>query len=175
MNTENLIIETDRLLIKPISLEFKEEIFNNFTPEITVYMYPKAPEKIEETISFIENSVKENNAGTEYQAVVVDKATNEFLGCAGLHRINTSTPEPGIWIKKDAHGNGYGKEVVFALKKWADSNLDYDYIIYPAAEENKASRRIPESLGGKVVKEYDKVNMSGNKLHMVEYWLYKER
>ena len=39
----------------------KEDIFREFTPEITKYMFPKAPEKIEETIEFINSKIVENN------------------------------------------------------------------------------------------------------------------
>ncbi|MBU1445703.1 hypothetical protein KKD70_00370 [Patescibacteria group bacterium] len=53
-STTNLTIETKNLLLQSITLEYKDEIFKEFTPEITTYMFPKSPEKIEETIEFIQ-------------------------------------------------------------------------------------------------------------------------
>ncbi len=103
---------------------------------------------------------------------MVNKADGSFLGCAGLHHPNTKTPELGIWLKKSAHGQGFGKEAMTALKKWADANVTYDYILYPVDEKNTASRRIAESLGGKIAREYDEINMSGAKHHLVEYRIY---
>ena len=97
------------------------------------------------------------------------------MGCGGLHHIDTKTPELGVWIKKSAQGNGYGKETIIALKEWADKNLDYEYILYPAVEENYPSRRIPEFLGGEVFREYDKVNMSGKEQHLLEYRIYPSK
>jgi RimJ/RimL family protein N-acetyltransferase/GNAT superfamily N-acetyltransferase len=166
------VTKTKRLLLKIISLEYKENIFKEFTPEIVLYMTPKPAETIQDTIDFINSSIKKNYEGKNFQIVIVDKDTNEFLGCGSLNHIDTKTPELGIWIKKSAHGHGYGMETMQALKGWADNNLDYQYIIYPVAEENIASRRIPESMGGKVEKEIDEKNGLGQEMHFVEYHIY---
>ena len=171
MNTSKITIETNNLLLQAITLDCKEEIFKEFTSEITTYMFPKSPDKIEETIEFIETAMKENKEGSNFQVVVLNKKTKEFLGCGGIHHINTKTPELGIWIKKSAHGNTYGKEAMIAFKKWADKNLDYEYILYPVVDVNYASRKIPEFLGGKITKEYDE-NLNGKKQHLLEYSIY---
>ncbi len=172
MNTLNITIKTDNLLIRSITMDYKEQIYREFTGEIATYLYPKPPEDMEETARFIESSMKENQAGSNFQAVVLRKGTEEFLGCAAIHNIHTTTPELGIWLKKASHGKAYGREAVTALKEWADKNLDYEHLIYPVALENYPSRKIPEHLGGKVVKEYEEKNMSGTVLHILEYWIY---
>ncbi len=172
MKTSNIAIETENLLLQAITLDYKEEIFKEFTPETGKYMYAKPPDKIEETIQFIEKSRKENEAGINLQIVILHKAKQTFLGCGGLHHIDRKTPELGIWIKKSAHGQAYGQEAMTALKQWADKNLDYEYILYPVAKENVASRKIAESLSGKIAREYDDINMSGKKLHILEYRIY---
>lgn len=161
--------------MKGISLEYVPEIFKEFTSEITTFMYPKPPEKIEETIAFIEESMQKNIQGSDFVIVIIHKDTGEFLGCGGLHEINTPAPELGIWIKKSAHGHGYGKEAIFALKNWADQNLIYEYLLYPVAKENYASRKIPESMGAVVVKESDFTNMQGVMMRSVEYRIYPEK
>ena len=53
--------------------------------------------------------------------------------------------------------------------------FSYEHLIYPVAAENIASRKIPESLGGKVMKEYEKTNLSGRTWPFVEYWIYPEK
>jgi len=40
-------------------------------------------------------------------------------------------------------------------------------------KRNIASRKIAESLGGMVRKEYQKLNQLGKTLEEVEYWIYK--
>ena len=168
-------IETEHLILKGISLEYKDDIFNEFTPEIVLYMTPKPAKVIEETMEFINCAVKENLEGGNIQMVILDKNSGEFLGCGGLHHIDSKTPELGIWIKKSAHGHGYGMETIHALKKWADENLEYDYILYPVAEDNIASRRIPESMGGVIDGETYEKNGLGQEMHFVEYKIYSNR
>ncbi|MBU1682460.1 GNAT family N-acetyltransferase [Patescibacteria group bacterium] len=175
MDTSNITIETKNLYLKGITLEYKDDIFREFTTEITTHMFPKPAEKIEETIEFFETSIKENEEGSNCQIVVLDKKGKDFLGCAGIHHIDRKTPELGIWIKKTAHGNSYGKEAMIALKEWADKNLDYEYLLYPVVDENYPSRRIPEFLGGKIAREYDEVNMSGKKQHILEYRIHRTK
>lgn len=169
MDTSNIIIETKRLWLKSIGMEYKDDIFREFTSEITTYMFPRPAEKIEETIDFIKSSIKENKEGTNLQLVIVNKENKDFLGCAGLHNIETDTPELGVWIKKSAQDHAFGKEAMVSLKEWADKNLDFNYILYPVVEENYPSRKIPEYLGGKIFREYDEINMSGKKHHLLEY------
>lgn len=175
MNTSNLVIESKNLLIKAISLDYASDIFKEFTPEITVYMSPKPAEKIEETIVFIESSIKSNQVGSVFQAMIISKDTNEFIGCTGLHHIDTPHPEFGIWLKKSAHGHGYGKEAIVAMKAWADQNLTYEYLVYPVDKANIASCRIPEFLGGQIAGEHTDVGMGGNKLNIVEYRIFKKK
>lgn len=175
MDTSRIIIKTKNLFLKAITLDYKEDIFKEFTSEITTHMFPKPADKIEETIEFIKTSIKGNKEGSNLQVVVLKKENKEFLGNAGLHHIDTKTPELGIWIKKSAHGNSYGKEAMIALKEWADKNLKYNYIKYPVVDENYASRRIPEFLSGKISREYDEINMSKKKQHLLEYRIYSNQ
>jgi len=175
MKLEDFIIESTNIVLKPTNLDYAEDIFRSFTPELTIYMQPKAAEKIKETIEYINGSMARNAAGGNLGLVILKKESGEFLGNAGLHHTDTKTPELGIWVKKAAHGHGYGKEAMFALKKWADDNLDYEYILYPVDHRNFASRRIPEALGGKVFREYDSIGQSGNQMHTLEYRIYKNK
>lgn len=165
-------IETERLLLRPVSMEYAEEIYKEFDDEITEYMSPSTPEDIADTKKFIEESTKGFLKGEEIVAVILKKNTLEYLGNGGIHHIDTKTPELGIWIKKGAHGNHYGREAIAGLKKWADMNLDYKYLKYPVAEENVSSRKIAESLGGKEVLKYPHANQKGVPLNIVEYHIF---
>ncbi|MEI7616912.1 MAG: GNAT family N-acetyltransferase, partial [Actinomycetota bacterium] len=128
MDTSELIISTNRLRLLPISLEYRDIIFQEFTKEITVFMVPQPSDEINDTTLFVTSSFEEMKAGKIIQQVIINAKTNEFLGCAGLHGLDTATPELGIWIKASAHGNKYGREAMQGIKDWADKNLTYEYI-----------------------------------------------
>ncbi|HVZ66959.1 MAG TPA: GNAT family N-acetyltransferase [Patescibacteria group bacterium] len=172
MNLFSEIIESERLKLLPTSEKYAQDIYKELTQEITEYMYPKPADDISETLTFIKSSREKMEAGEQFQVVVLNKETGEFLGHGGINHLNSDTPELGIWIKKNAHGNKYGREAVTALKKWIDKNLYYKYIIYPVDKKNTASRKIAESLGGIVENEYLKTNLQGNVLDEVEYRIY---
>lgn len=174
MNLLDVEISTNCLLLKPISIKYKADIFAEFTKEITTYMHPRSPKDISETEAFIKESSADLEKGNNLGLVILQKASQEFLGCAGIHNINRKEPELGIWLKKAAHGNKYGLEAITAIKCWADTNLEYEYLRYPVERANIASRKIPEALGGRIFREYDKTNMSEKILHIVEYRIYRK-
>ena len=166
----SLRIEGERIILLSITESCSPEIFKEFTPEITRYMFPRPAEKIEETLSFISGSLEGMLSGRDLVLVIKKKESGEFLGCCGLHgKGNPRTPELGIWLKKDAHGKKYGREAIRILTLWAVENIDFDYIMYPVDKANIASRKIPESLGGIIFEEKRVRTMSGGFLDEVVY------
>lgn len=168
------VIITERLKLVALSQEYARDIFENLTDEVTTYMMTAAPKKIEDTLAYIHGQIPKIQRGEDFPVVILDKETGEFLGGSGAHDLATDTPALGIWIKKSAHGHGYGREAVTALKKWLDEHVKYTYIKYPVDRKNTQSRKIAESLGGVIENEYKQENMSGNVLDEVEYRINKK-
>ena len=75
----NIEIKTKRLLLKPISMENKEDIFKEFTDEVSVFMIPRPVKNISETESFIETSLRGLENGSDLQLVVLKNKSKEFL------------------------------------------------------------------------------------------------
>ncbi len=175
MNLLNQRIVSNRLIQIPISDKYATIIFKEFTESITKFMFPKPAEKIEDTISFIENSIVGLKKGENLQLVIINKETKEFVGCSGLHNLSGNSPELGIWIKESAHGHGFGLEAITAIILWANRNINYEYLTYPVDKRNLASRRIPERNNGIIEKEEKVLNQSGFELDEVIYHIYKEK
>jgi RimJ/RimL family protein N-acetyltransferase len=70
---------------------------------------------------------------------------------AALHHTDAAEPEAGIWIKQAQHGNGYGREAIAMIVAFADNALGKRAVVYPVVEQNLPSRRLAESLGGRVI------------------------
>lgn len=169
MNLLRIEIVTDRLLLKPISIEYKKEIFSEFTEEITTYLPISPPLEISETELFIEQSRLALQNGKTLNLVLLSKDSEEFLGGAGVDYIDTGSPKLGVWLKKSAQGYKYGLEVITALKKWVEDNLNSEKILYPVDKANIASRKIAESLKGEIIRKYDCDKTNGETLHVIEY------
>jgi len=170
LDLRSVVIDADRVQLKAITHEYIEDIYQNFTPEITKYMMPAPPKEISETINFVESALSGFDSGDDLHFVICRRGSNEFLGICGLHERGRPTePEVGIWIKKAAHGNGYGFEAIVALKAWMESHIEFERLIYPVDRRNIASRRIPEGLGGRVIEERKVVSMVGAELDEIVY------
>ena len=166
---EQFRLETERCLLVPISMKYKEDIFREFSSEVIIYMFPPAPKKIDETENFIKES-------KELLISIFNKETNEFLWWCWMHKINTQTPEFWIWIKKSAHWKWFWKEVIKALYIWMINNINFDYIIYPVDKDNIASKKLPESIWWITNDQIkNKKTPDWRILNLVEYKIYKNK
>ena len=173
MDLRGVVIETERLRLVPISPEYRQDIFSSFTDQVSRYTWPQPTGNIADTDAFISGSSESMGRGEELQFVAVLKDTGEFIGCAGLHHLWTR-PEPGLWLKEAAWGNGFGFEIVEALKRWADGHIEYEYLHYPVHRANVTSRRIPEKLGGILEREESVAQNARGEIHaMVAYRIYR--
>lgn len=87
---------------------------------------------------------------TDHHFVLRCKETHTFIGLIGVHRVHTTTPELGLWIREDHHGQGYAKEALFEVFRWVSQKIQPEYFLYPVAIDNHASRKLVEFLGGVV-------------------------
>lgn len=169
MNLSNVSILTKRLKIIPTNELYAQKIFDELTPTVATYLSFDPSGKIEDTLIFIRTSQEKIIKGVDMPVVVLDKNTGEFIGCSGLHKLDTKKPELGIWIKQSAQKKGYGKEIIQGLIDWAEEHLDFEYLIYPVVKDNLPSRKLIESLGGVLSGSQIYTSPSGKVLDEVEY------
>ena len=167
-------LETKNLVLTPIQVSDAEAIFHFFTPKVTTYMYPAPAKTIDDTLQFINHSIKLREEQKEIVWVARLKYDDTFVGCMGLHNMNTRTPELGLWIQEGLFGKKLGLEGMSEIIAYARKNVPHDYLIYPVDRRNKASRNIPETWGGIFTKAYQKTAQTGNVLQIIEYWIYPE-
>jgi [ribosomal protein S5]-alanine N-acetyltransferase len=166
----NIDITGARIILRPVSMEYKENICREFTTGVTKYMPFTPTGDITLTEDFIRNSILELQHNASLQLCIFLRNNDEFIGCCGgLHHINTRAIEIGLWLKKSVHGKGYGTETVEALSGWADKQFDFDYLLYPVDKENLASKRIPEKLGFTAARSYIKRKSDTENLDIIEY------
>ncbi len=174
LDLTTLRIESERLLLVPITMEYAEDVFREFQEPVTRFMEAKPADSIEELERRIVESIAAFHRGSEFNFTILKKETREFLGRAGFHEATTAAPEVGLWIKQSAHGNGYGREAMHALVGWIRKNFHFTHLRYDVARENTASIKMPESFGAKVMHESEKTMQSGRTYHMLQYWIPKK-
>jgi RimJ/RimL family protein N-acetyltransferase len=175
LDLAQLTLDSDRVRLEPLALHHRDAVFQEFTGAIARYMYPKPCSSLAEAEQGISRALQQRQRQTDLHLVIADRTSREFLGMVGLHRIDTETPEFGIWLKQSAQGFGFGREAIHRFKHWVDDALDYRFIAYSVDQDNLPSRKIPESLGGHIVREFQLMSQSGNLLHLLEYRIYPSR
>ena len=166
-----VILESKRLRLAPISTRYTGQIFLEYRLPMTKYMHHPTTGTIEELTTRTKKWEKEIREGERLFMAVLLRETEEFLGCFAIGGLSRKDPEMGGWLKRSAHGNRYGQEAAAAMRSWAQKNINYEHLKWPCALENVASCKVAESLGGIIKKRYKKKNTSGYVWDFVEYWI----
>jgi len=133
-------------------------------------MVVKIAESTDDTKLFIDEMIQGQKEGRDLLFVILGRNNNEFLGTAGLHSVqNGKSPALGVWIKNGQHGNGIGTEAVEAVCKWAEMSMIVDNFVFEVAKNNAASRKIPEKLGGVIVRERKIRTYEGDLMDEITY------
>nr|WP_084162748.1 GNAT family N-acetyltransferase [Paraburkholderia bannensis] len=150
LHSSEIRIESSRLSIQPFSSRDADATYSCITPSLTRLMAWEPPPDRASFDLVWQAWLPAIAEGTDFVFAVRRRECGEFLGLAGLHHIKRPGAELGIWIREDRHREGFGREAVSLVATWAGRELGIDRFAYPVAEENHASRRIAESLGGVV-------------------------
>ena len=151
MDLNSVSLSSQRLLLKSFTGDDAREAFLAATPTVARFMsWDPAPSP--EAFELIWQSwLPKMRAGTDVHLAARRLPSLEFLGNAGLHKVDAVEPEIGIWIRESQHGFGYGREAVAMIIAFAVKHLGKHAVVYPVVEQNAPSRRLAETLGGKVI------------------------
>ena len=144
-----IVIQSPRLQLSLFQMRDAPEVFGCITPAIARFM-PWEPPAWAEYMTRCERRVQAPEAN-RFSFVIRRLDNAECLGMASFEDADTDSPELGLWIKESAHRQGFGSEIVAALVDWGHAFLGKASFIYPVAEQNTASRRIAEHLGGEII------------------------
>ncbi|MET3731283.1 GNAT family N-acetyltransferase [Moheibacter stercoris] len=147
-------LETERLLIKPLSEEHIDDWFEmDSDPEVHTYISQspvQSKDEIREALKFISQQYKDNGVG---RWAVVDKNSGEMLGWCGLKFYkeplngHAQIYEHGYRFKQKHWGKGLATESSKAVLDWGFENLGIDTIYAITDPENLNSQHVLKKLG----------------------------
>ncbi|MFO7721080.1 MAG: GNAT family N-acetyltransferase, partial [Gillisia sp.] len=84
--------KTERIRIRPVSLEDKESMFGyRSDPETNKYL-SLVPHTVEDVEEFIKKaSFKMDTPGTWFQFVIIEQLNNQLIGDIGIHFLETGS------------------------------------------------------------------------------------
>jgi RimJ/RimL family protein N-acetyltransferase len=144
-------ITSSRLALTSSTLGDGDEAFAESNATIARFMSWNAPASRDELDGIYRVTLAQMVAGENLSLTVRLLATREFLGSVGLHPADDDLLETGIWIKQSAQRQGYGREAVAAVVAWASHRFQPSGLLWPVVDDNLASRRLAESLGGQII------------------------
>lgn len=143
-------LETERLIIRPINLDDKNDIFEyRRDKEINKYQgwIPETLNDVEISIGKIAKQI--NEPETWFQVVLVEKVNQKLIGDLGIHFLGNENKqvEFGCTLNKDFQNKGYATEAVTAVIDYLFNELNKHRIIASIDPENQNSVRLVERIG----------------------------
>lgn len=143
------ILETERLLIRDIEVEDKEDMFKlHSDPEVQKYTGEPVVESVEEMEQRIRARHKEYKELGYGRWALIEKASNTLIGWAGLLYLEEFDQiDIGYRLRKEFWGKGYATEASVAILKYGFETLGLEEIIAIAYPANVGSIRVMQKTG----------------------------
>ena len=144
------LLQSQRLNLFAFQLDDLADIYPCVTTTLTRYMSWEPAHSFAEQETIAQQWLVKATKHSDQHFVLRHKQEQRFIGLIGVHGMQTSTPELGLWIREDCHHQGFAKEAIFEVFRWASTHLSAQYFLYPVAVENQPSRKLAEFLGGTI-------------------------
>ena len=158
----NLVIETNRLLLRPLELSDAEAMYAmDKNPAVHKYLWQNPTKTIQESIQLIEyvqNQYKTYHIG---RFATILKDTNEFIGWTGIKYV-TDQPENGninfydygYRLNENFWGKGYATEASIAWLDYVFNEMKIEKMNAYTHSENQASNHILKKIGMNLIEKY---------------------
>lgn len=146
------IIETERLILRPLKASDAKESFENWAsdPRVAKYMRYSTHESADVTREWLEAEEKAVDGDDNYTFGFVLKDNGKLIGSGGLIRRDNAF-EIGYNIMYDCWNKGYTTEASKAIIKFGQEKLGIKRFIACHAVENINSGKVILKLGFKYV------------------------
>ena len=144
------LLETERLLLRPITLDDKEAIYSFYSdPEIMKYRVSPLHRSIEDTVRFLETDYISFTERKRIRFGIELKAGGTLIGTGGFHHISPEHHrlEMGYSLRREFWGYGYMTETVKELIRFAFEEMEMHRVAAMCDLDNGRSARVMERCG----------------------------
>ncbi|WP_394666321.1 GNAT family N-acetyltransferase [uncultured Chryseobacterium sp.] len=143
-------LETERLLIRDLTLDDKQAVFNYRSDAEANKFQSWIPKTLEDVEQFIQKNNKEfNQPESWYQVLITEKDTKAVIGDIGIHFFGAENlqTELGITLDKDFQGRGFASEALKGVINFLFGDLKKHRIMASIDLENIDSLKLMERIG----------------------------
>jgi RimJ/RimL family protein N-acetyltransferase len=159
----NLIIETERLLLRPFESSDAESLFEmDKNPNVHNFLWKKPVENINEVHAYIKMVQKQYTEIGIGRFSTILKETGELIGWTGIKFVNdhvengnTNFYDYGYRLNEKFWNKGYATEATKAWLKYGFNEMKIEKMNAYTHSENGASNHILEKNGMQLMQEYE--------------------
>lgn len=161
------ILESKRLILRPLSVNDAEHIYNSWAsdPEVARYMIWDIHESINDTIEWLKIEEANIYDDKNYCWGFVLKETGTLIGSGGIsYKENEGMYQLGYNIMKKYWNQGIATEAGKVILEFAESKLGEKKFLCRHANENIGSMKVMTKLGFKYRNDSSYTSFSGKKV-----------
>ncbi|MFZ5940356.1 MAG: GNAT family N-acetyltransferase [Bacteroidota bacterium] len=143
-------LETERLILRPITIDDRDEIFEYRRDKVSNRYQGWIPETIEDVEFFIGKiSPQINVPETWFQFVLIEKEAKKIIGDLGIHFIDAENRQVaiGCTLNRDFQKKGYATEGLREVIDYLFTGLNKHRIIASIDPDNINSIMLVERIG----------------------------
>jgi N-acetyltransferase len=148
----NLILETNKVILRPISMDDKPDLLAiaQQDPDMWSYYSVNLADADEMTL-FIETALKESASGVRRPFTIIEKSTGKITGSSSMGNITYPDQRLEIgwsWIGKDFRSTGINRHAKYAMMKHAFEVQHFERVEFKTDVLNLRAREGLRKVGG---------------------------
>lgn len=145
-----MIIETNRLILRPFKMEDVDEFFKIIDKSIKKYLWSYSKIECTEDLNELVSAYSKGDFKNDFYYAICDKVTNSIVGTIIAVKTSSCILDVSYFIGDTYRNNGYMREALLGFKRFlSNSNFLYSNLQLTTEKSNKVSQRVIEYCGGK--------------------------
>jgi N-acetyltransferase len=152
LNTQEIILENEKIKLVPLSLEHEGDFINYALTEPSTWQYSLvSPGGSEDAMkNYVAFAIKEREGNKSYTFTVIDKATNTVVGCTRFYDIDFKNNAATIgytWYGEKYRRTGINRHCKLLLLTHAFEVWNLERVEFRADINNAASINAMKAIG----------------------------
>lgn len=152
MIPHNLVLETNKAILRPVEEKDKEAFFNLAKQDEDMWQYFSLNLGNEAQLDkWMQMAFADKKAETRRPFTIIDKASGQIAGSSSMGNISYPDFRLEIgwsWLGKDFRSTGLNKQAKFSMMRYAFEELNFERVEFKTDVLNERARQGLRNVGG---------------------------